>query len=97
MQILFITDETEAFKFLAGMPARAMMPRGQTEISGMTEDNVVTVICSGGSAHYTATISRIDSGFQAQHNDLRWLGVNFLVRRINAPTDYDAERSVLND
>lgn len=97
MQILFISDETEVFKFLSGMQAKAMMPQGQIEISGMSEDSVVTVICSGSSTHYPATIISINSGFQTQYKDLRWLGVNFLVRRVNSHTDYEVESQARND
>lgn len=97
MQILFIADETEAFKFLSGMQAKAMMPKGQIEISGSFEDTAVTVICTGSSTHFAATIARIDSGFQTHSKDLKWLGVNFIVRRINAPMDYELEHSVRND
>lgn len=97
MQILFIADETEAFKFLSGMQAKAMMPEGQIEISGSFEDTAVTVICTGSSTHYPATISRIDNGFQAHGKDRKWLGVNFIVRKINAPMDYEFEHSVRND
>mgnify|MGYP006179204071 CR=1 FL=1 len=97
MQILFISDEAEIRKFLSGLQATAMMPQGNVEISGMSEEAVVTVICSGTSTHYQATITRIVSGYPTGTTDGKWLAVRFLVRRINSMIDYDFERTALND
>ena len=97
MQILFISEDAEIVKFLSGLQAEAMMPQGNIEISGMTEDSVVTVICSGASVHYQATITRIDNGYLAENTEEKWLAVKFLVRRINSRMDFDFERTVLND
>ena len=96
MQILFIADETEAFKFLSGMQARAIMPKDLVEVS-VVEDPAATVICTGSSTHYPATIARIDSGFQTQGADMKWLGVTFIVRRVNMATDLDGEYALRND
>lgn len=97
MQILFISDEAEILKFLSGAQAVAMMPRGNVEISGLSEDTGVTVICSGASTHYHGTITRIVSGYLTDSQDGKWLAVRFMVRRINSIIDYDFERTALND
>jgi hypothetical protein len=97
MQILFISEEAQVHKFLSGLQAEAMMPQSNVEISGMSEDSVVTVICSGGSNHYLATITKITSGYQPQSTDGKWLGVKFMVRRNNSMMGYDFERTTLND
>ena len=97
MQILFISDEAEILKFLSGSHAVAMMPQGNVEISGLSEDTTVTVICSGGSAHYHGTITRIVNGYLTDSHDGKWLAVRFMVRRINSMVDYDFERTALND
>lgn len=84
MQILFISEESQVINFLSGFQAEAMMPQENMEITGMSEDGVVTVICSGASTHYLGTITRIDSGYQSMmSDDGKWLGVKFMVRRNN--------------
>jgi hypothetical protein len=97
MQILFISDEGEILKFLSGAQAVALMPQGNVEISGLSEDTAITVICSGGSTHYHATITRIVSGYLTDSHDEKWLALRFIVRRINSMVDYDFERTALND
>lgn len=97
MQILFISEEAQVNKFLSGFQAEAMMPDGNVEISGVSEDNLVTVICSGGSTHYQGTITGIDSGYKTPSADGKWLGVKFMVRRNNAAMGFDFDRPVVND
>jgi hypothetical protein len=97
MQILFISEEAEVIKFLSGLQAVAMMPLGPFEVSGMSEDTTVTVVCTGTSAHYQGTITKISNGFLTESADGKWLGARFMVRRINSMIDYDFERTVLND
>jgi len=97
MHILFISEEAQALRFLSGYQAEAIMPQANVEISGISEDSVVTVICTGTSAHYQGTITRIDNSYQPQCADSKWLSVKFMVRRINAMPDYDFERTALND
>ena len=96
MQILFISEEAQVNKFLSGLQAEAMMPQGNVEISGMSEESVVTVICSGG-AQYQGTITKIDGGYQPQSADGKWLGVKIMVRRNNSHMNFDFERTTLND
>ena len=97
MQILFISDDAQVLNFLSGLQAEAMMPQGNVEISGMSEDSFVTVICSGASTHYLGTITRIDSGYESLSADGKWLGVKIMVRRNNSYMNYDFERPTLND
>ena len=97
MQILFISDEAEILKFLSGSQAVAMMPHGNVEVSGLSEDTAVTVICSGEGTHYRGTITRIVSGYLADGHDGKWLSVRFMVRRTNSMIDYDLERTALTD
>jgi hypothetical protein len=97
MQILFISEEAQVINFLSGLQAEAMMPQGNVEISGMAEESVVTVICSGGSAHYQGTITKIDTGYKPMSADGKWLGVKIMVRRNNSLMNYDFERTALND
>lgn len=94
MQILFIQQEAEILKFLSGLQAEAMMPQGNVEISGMSEDTMVTVICSGGIAHYHGTITRIVSGYPSESADGTWLSVKFMVRRLSPMMAYDFGREV---
>lgn len=72
------------------------MPKDQVEIKEV-EDSAVTVICTGSSTHYPATITSIDSGFQTQGADVKWLGVNFIVRRLNAATEHEVDYVLRND
>ena len=97
MQILFISDEAQILKFLSGLQAEAMMAQGDVKVSGLSEESVVTVICSGESAHYQGTITKIDGGYQSLSADGKWLGVRFMVRRNNSLMNYDFERTTLND
>jgi hypothetical protein len=97
MQILFISDETQILKFLSGLQAEAIMAHGDVKVSGMSEESVVTVICSGESAHYQGTITKIDGGYQSLSADGKWLDVRIIVRRNNSMINYDFERTVLND
>jgi hypothetical protein len=80
MQILFISEESQINRFLSGFQAEAMMPQGNVEISGMAEESMVTVICSGASAHYQGTITSINSNYQTPSADGKWLGVKFMVQ-----------------
>jgi hypothetical protein len=98
MQILFISEEAQVLNFLSGLQAEAIVPaQSRVEITGLSEDSVVTVICSGESSHYAATITKIDSGYQHMTREGIWLGVKIMVRRNNSMLNYDFERSVLND
>lgn len=97
MQILFISKEAQVLKFLAGLQAEAMMPETSMEISGLSEESEVTVICSGGSSHYQGWITKIERSYEAVSADGKWLNVKFLVRRKNSFIDYDSDLAVLND
>lgn len=97
MQILFISEEAQVLKFLSGLQAEAMMAQGDVNITGISEDNMVTVICSGESVHYAGTITRIDNGYQTLSADGKWLGMKIMVRRNNSIMNYDLERNTLND
>lgn len=83
MQILFISDESQILNFLSGVHAEAIMLKGSVEVSGISEDSMVTVICSGESMHYTGTIVSIDTS-HSPAADGKWLSLKFMVRR-NAP------------
>jgi hypothetical protein len=97
MQVLFISDEAQVVKFLSGLQAEAMMPQGNVEITGISQDSVVTVICSGASTHYKGTITRIDSCYQPMSGDGKWLDVRFLVRRNNPSADFQFDHTTVND
>lgn len=97
MQILFISDEAQVIRFLSGLQAEARMPEGNVEVSGTSEDSLVTVICSGISTHYLGTITSIDSGYTTHVADGKWLEVKFIVRRANPGGNAWSERPVLND
>lgn len=98
MQILFISGEAQILKFLSGLQAEAIMPRqSNVEIMGLSQNSEVTVICSGGSNHYTGTITKIDRGYQQMSLDGKWLGVKIMVRKNNALLTHDYERTTLND
>ena len=97
MQILFISEEAQVLKFLSGLQAEAMMAQGDVNVSGISEENMVTVICSGESAHYPGVITKIDNGYQSLSADGKWLGMKIMVRRNNSMMNYDLERNVLND
>lgn len=83
MQLLFISDEAQIINFLSGMQAEAIMPRGNVEVSGISENSVVTIICSGESMHYSGTIISINASYSPAA-DGTWLALKFIVRR-NAP------------
>ncbi len=98
MQIFFISEKGEILKFLSGLQAEAIVPRqNNVEITGLSQDSAVTVICSGGSNHYTATITKINSGYQHISRDGKWFGVKIMVRKTNSMLNYDFERTALND
>jgi hypothetical protein len=97
MQILFISEETQVLKFLSGLQAEAVMAQGDVKVAGISEENMVTVICSGESAHYPGTITKIDTGYQTLSADGKWLGMKIMVRRNNSMMNYDLERNILND
>ena len=97
MQVLFISDEAQVIKFLSGLQAEAMMPQGNVEITGISQDSMVTVICSGASTHYKGTITRIDSSYQPMSGDGKWLDVKFLVRRNNPSADFHFDHTTVND
>lgn len=98
MQILFISEEAQILKFLSGLQAEAIVPwQSNVEITGLSQDSVVTVICSGGSNHYTGTITKIDSGYQHMSRDGKWFGVKIMVRKKNSLLNHDFERTALND
>jgi len=97
MQLLFISDEAQVIRFLSGYQAEAMMPQGNVEVSGLSQDSLVTVICSGASTHYKGTITRIDTGYQPTRGDSKWLGLKFMVRRNNAASDYHLDYTSVND
>lgn len=98
MQILFISEEAQVINFLSGLQAEAIFPwQSNVEIAGLSEDSLVTVICSGGSNHYMGTITQIDSGYQHMTPDGMWLGVKIMVRKNNAMITHDFERTTLND
>ena len=97
MQVLFISDKAQVIKFLSGLQAEAMMPQDIVEVTGMSQDSMVTVICSGASTHYKGTITRIDSAYQPMSRDGKWLDVKFLVRRKNPSTDFHFDHSTVND
>ena len=87
MQILFISDEIQIINFLSGLQAEAIMPKGNVEIAGISENSTVTIICSGESFHYTGTIVSIDSSYSAAA-DGKWLALKFIVRRTGAGIPY---------
>lgn len=97
MQILFISEEAQVLKFLSGLQAEAMMAQGDVNVAGISEENTVTVICSGESAHYPGTITKIDNGYQSFSADGKWLGMKIMVRRNSSFVHYDLERNTLND
>jgi hypothetical protein len=97
MQILFISKEAQVLKFLAGLQAEAIMPETSMEISALSEESEVTVICSGGSSHYQGWITKIERSFEPVSADGKWLNVKFLVRRKNSFIDYNSGLAVLND
>jgi hypothetical protein len=97
MQILFIPKEAQVVKFLAGLQAEAMMPETSMEISALSEESEVTVICSGGSSHYQGWITKIERSYEPVSADGKWLNVKFLVRRKNSFINYDSDLAVLND
>lgn len=100
MQILFISEKAQIVNFLAGQQAEAILPlQSNVEITGLSQDSVVTVICSGSSSSYTGMITKIDSGYQHMSRDGMWLGIKIMVRKNNSliDLDYDFERTILND
>jgi hypothetical protein len=80
MQILFISDEAQILNFLSGFQAEAIMLKGNVEVTGISENSMVTVICSGESMHYTGTILSIDTPYSPAA-DGKWLSLKFMVRR----------------
>jgi len=97
MQILFISEKEQVLKFLSGLQAEAMMPESNVEISGLSVESVVTVICSGASIHHQGTITKIEGSYQPVTPHSKWLGVKFLVRKNTTMPNYDFERTVAND
>lgn len=98
MQILFISEKAQILKFLSGLQAEAIVPwQNNIEITALSQDSAVTVICSGGSNHYTGTITKIDSGYQHIRRDGKWFGVKIMVRKNNSLLNYDFEQTALND
>ena len=98
MQILFISGELQIFNFLSGQQAEAIVAeQSHVEITGLEQDSLVTVICSGGSNHYSGTITRIDSGYQHMSPDGQWLGVRIMVRKNNSMLHHGFEPALLND
>jgi hypothetical protein len=92
MQILFISEEVQIINFLSGLQAEAMMLKGNVEVSGISENSTVTVICSGESAHYTGTIVSIDTSYAAA-TDGTWLALKFIVRRNGPMAPLTSEQS----
>ena len=98
MQILFISKKAQILKFLSGLQAEAIVPwQSNVEITGLSQDSLVTVICSGASNHYTGTITKIDSGYQHMSRDGKWFGVKITVRKNNSLLIYDFGRTTVND
>ncbi len=93
MQILFISEDVQILNFLSGLPAEAIMPVGSVELSGMSENSFVTVICSGESMNYLGTIVRIDQTYSYGF-DGKWMSLKFIVRRdgANIPRENPLER-----
>ena len=83
MQLLYIREQAQILNFLSGMQAEAIMPNNNLEVKGLSDNSLVTVICSGENAHYAGTIVSVDSGYLSNPEG-KWLDLKFRVQRNDA-------------